>query len=482
MAPLKTLNKQQLPANNVNIGGVKTRSHLTSMKKEVLPKRKADDSPLKRATVKRSALVDIKNELKENVENEKGVYQKTAVNRKTSVTANVPKKPLGTLNVKKTVSWIPKKEATKVSISNPVQVKVTESLLPKPKMVEKILINKKPEIAPAATKKTEILSTLSTGVVTRRASRSSELEKSSESSLYVSALEDLNLDENKKVSSKRQVRKPKPPLGVDDYDQEQMSDLGSVAMYAMDIFNYLKSRENHFKINDYMCKQTSINKSMRALLIDWMVEIQENFELNHETLYLAVKIVDLYLSKVKIQKEDLQLVGCASLFIASKYDERIPPMLDDFLYICDHLYDAKDVLSMEIKLLKNLDFQLGIPLSYRFLRRYARCAKIDMPLLTLARFILEYSLMDYSTVTYSDSKMAAAALLLAIIMKQGGRWTPTLEYYSGYKVDDFKDVVIALNGVLHKKQNDKIKTVRTKYSHKIFFEVAKIPLVDDLKL
>lgn len=69
-----------------------------------------------------------------------------------------------------------------------------------------------------------------------------------------------------------------------------------------------------------MSKQTLINKSMRALLIDWMVEIQENFELNHETLYLAVKIVDLYLSKVKIQKEDLQLVGCASLFIASKYD------------------------------------------------------------------------------------------------------------------------------------------------------------------
>lgn len=61
-----------------------------------------------------------------------------------------------------------------------------------------------------------------------------------------------------------------------------------------------------------------------------------------------------------------------------------------------------------------------------------QCAKIDMPLLTLARFILEYSLMDYSTVTYSDSKMAAAALLLAIIMKQGGSWTPTLEYYSGF--------------------------------------------------
>lgn len=59
---------------------------------------------------------------------------------------------------------------------------------------------------------------------------------------------------------------------------------------------------------------------MRAVLVDWMVEVQESFELNHETLYLAVKIVDAYLSKVEIKKEKLQLVGAAALFLSCKYD------------------------------------------------------------------------------------------------------------------------------------------------------------------
>lgn len=70
-----------------------------------------------------------------------------------------------------------------------------------------------------------------------------------------------------------------------------------------------------------------ITSWMRALLVDWMVEVQESFELNHETLYLAVKLVDLFLARSSKQperdhltKEELQLLGAAALFIASKFD------------------------------------------------------------------------------------------------------------------------------------------------------------------
>lgn len=71
-----------------------------------------------------------------------------------------------------------------------------------------------------------------------------------------------------------------------------------------------------------------ITQWMRALLVDWMVEVQESFELNHETLYLAVKLVDLFLTKSTkkqlieqhLTKEELQLLGASALFIASKFD------------------------------------------------------------------------------------------------------------------------------------------------------------------
>lgn len=51
--------------------------------------------------------------------------------------------------------------------------------------------------------------------------------------------------------------------------------------------------------------------------------------------------------------------------------------------------------------------------------------------LTLARYILEYSLMDYSTIQLSDAKMACAALFMALRMNSYDGWNETLEYYSG---------------------------------------------------
>lgn len=69
-----------------------------------------------------------------------------------------------------------------------------------------------------------------------------------------------------------------------------------------------------------MPKQKGISKNMRALLVDWLAEIQENFELNHETLYLAVKIIDIYLSKVIITRDQLQLLGATAMLISCKYD------------------------------------------------------------------------------------------------------------------------------------------------------------------
>lgn len=105
-----------------------------------------------------------------------------------------------------------------------------------------------------------------------------------------------------------------------DFDGENWLDHLQVSTYAMDIFQYLKDRECLFSIMNYMERQVCLSPWMRAMLVDWMVEVQESFELNHETLYLAVKLVDLYLTKITVGKETLQLLGAASFFIASKYD------------------------------------------------------------------------------------------------------------------------------------------------------------------
>ncbi|KAG0693501.1 G2/mitotic-specific cyclin-B3 [Chionoecetes opilio] len=272
------------------------------------------------------------------------------------------------------------------------------------------------------------------------------------------------------------------PEGVEDFDLEMKEDPTAVADYAHNIFKYYQEREKKFVIVKYIDKQPDVMRSMRAILVDWMVEVQESFELNHETLYLGVKILDLYLTRIVIKRDSLQLVGSTALFIACKFDERTPPYVDDFLYICDDAYNRKELLAMEIKILKKIDYDLGVPLSYRFLRRYARCAKVGMEDLTFTRYILEMSLMDYDLIDSSDSALAAAALMLSRCIKGQPSWTPTLEYYSGYKVEDIYHLTQTLHSMMCQPPKEHLNTIRNKYSHKVFYEVAKIPIPEKLPL
>ncbi|NXN64048.1 CCNB3 protein, partial [Himantopus himantopus] len=92
------------------------------------------------------------------------------------------------------------------------------------------------------------------------------------------------------------------------------------------------------------------------------------------------------------------------------------------------------------------------------------------------------TLQEYDYARESPSKLAASCLLLALIMKNLGGWTPTLEYYSGYHSQDLHPLVKRLNFLLTYQPHDKLKAVRTKYSHRVFFEVAKVTPMDMLKL
>ncbi|PKU39587.1 g2 mitotic-specific cyclin-b3 [Limosa lapponica baueri] len=269
---------------------------------------------------------------------------------------------------------------------------------------------------------------------------------------------------------------------VEDIDKEQLGDPYANAEYAKDIFEYMRGREEKFVLPDYMKKQPDISGDMRAILVDWMVEVQENFELNHETLYLAVKLVDHYLVEVVSMRDKLQLIGSTAILIASKFEERCPPCVDDFLYICDDAYKREELIAMEISILSTLKFDINIPIAYRFLRRFAKCARATMETLTLARFLCEITLQEYDYARERPSKLAASCLLLALITKNLGGWTPTLEYYSGYRSQDLHSLVKKLNFLLTYQPRDKLKAVHTKYSHRVFFEVAKVTPMDMLKL
>jgi G2/mitotic-specific cyclin-B, other len=46
-----------------------------------------------------------------------------------------------------------------------------------------------------------------------------------------------------------------------------------------------------------MSKQADINEKMRAILIDWLIEVHLKFKLLPETLFLTINIIDRFLEK-----------------------------------------------------------------------------------------------------------------------------------------------------------------------------------------
>lgn len=79
-----------------------------------------------------------------------------------------------------------------------------------------------------------------------------------------------------------------------------------------------------FRIGNYIQKQPNVSNRSRAIIVDWIVELQEHFELTHETIYLTVKLLDTYLDRAPLVTRDrLQIIACAAVFVAAKYDVKI---------------------------------------------------------------------------------------------------------------------------------------------------------------
>lgn len=82
---------------------------------------------------------------------------------------------------------------------------------------------------------------------------------------------------------------------------------------------------------------------MREILIDWMMEVCEEFMLKRETLYISINFIDRYLQEVTyvVPKNELQLIGVTSMFIACKIEEVYIPRVNDFALSTDGGY-SKD--------------------------------------------------------------------------------------------------------------------------------------------
>jgi len=82
----------------------------------------------------------------------------------------------------------------------------------------------------------------------------------------------------------------------DNIDERDAEDPLCATEYVQDMYQNFRSKEGITSVCPlYMDNQTHINKSMRSILVDWLVEVHLKIKLVPETLYLTINLVDRYL-------------------------------------------------------------------------------------------------------------------------------------------------------------------------------------------
>jgi cyclin A len=95
--------------------------------------------------------------------------------------------------------------------------------------------------------------------------------------------------------------------------------LGLFLMMGLNFFFLLIQMEQKRRpMPEYIERvQKDITANMRGVLVDWLVEVAEEYKLLPDTLYLCISYVDRFLSLNVVSKQRLQLLGVSSMLIAS---------------------------------------------------------------------------------------------------------------------------------------------------------------------
>uniref|UniRef100_A0A8C6SRJ0 Cyclin E1 n=1 Tax=Neogobius melanostomus TaxID=47308 RepID=A0A8C6SRJ0_9GOBI len=187
--------------------------------------------------------------------------------------------------------------------------------------------------------------------------------------------------------------------------------------------NMLAKDKTYTRDVHMMDKHPHLQPKMRAILLDWLMEVSEVYKLHRETYHLAQDYFDRFMATQRnVFKSTLQLIGITSLFIAAKVEEMYPPKLHQFAYVTDEACTEDEILSMEIIIMKELNWSLSPQTPVSWLNVYMQVAYLkETDELLIPRYpkkhnlvnvsqLLDLCLLDVRCLEFSNGVLAASAL------------------------------------------------------------------------
>ena len=222
----------------------------------------------------------------------------------------------------------------------------------------------------------------------------------------------------------------------------------------------------------YMSSQRSITAEMRAILVDWMVDVSQKFKLLPQTLFMAVGLLDRFMSLRQVEQSKLQLAGITCVMIIGKYEEIFPPTVKDYIEVCDGIYTPRELLEAEGEVLLTLNFDLNLAVPFVMLEFFRHFICLDEREFALCHFFLESSLLDLEHLDFSAAELAGGAILLAKASFQKEVWGKKEESITKISLSAAKEAAKFLFAVGKKLEALDLNAVKDKFSSPKYFGIS----------
>ena len=253
--------------------------------------------------------------------------------------------------------------------------------------------------------------------------------------------------------------------------------------YSDEVYlNLLLEEKKYYKnINcNYMTFQKSINDKMRAILVDWLIDVHFKFDMRKKTLFNCIYIIDAFLSKNFLDKKYLQLLGMTALLVSCKETEIMYPSLNSFLALSDYSYSLEELTNMERHVMKILDFDILAPTAEEFYEINAEYFKFTEKQRFFGEYFLDASLIDYNLLKYKQSTIAkACGYIVMKFFNLDGVHSLLKNTGDNIKQIDIKKCAKDLCFLVRNLPNSSLRAINNKYLSDKFMNIAE--LCDDKK-